>query len=445
MKVHTVVIILFIMVLSNLNCETNNAVAIQNVFREIAKDNIPAVVRVDALNKDGSQLSFGSGFIFRQTEETVYVLTNNHVVKPDSVMRITMHNDKQFDTVLLGRDKRTDLAVMKFTSKEKVKTVKMGKSSKIEVGDWAIGIGNPYGFNGSVTVGVISASGRAMIGGSQATDYIQTDAAINPGNSGGPLLNIYGEVIGINSWIASMTGANTGLSFAIPIDMASNILEALISNKEVQYPWLGVYVNSLTDSVFREKMGIAFEHGAFIIQIIEGSPADSGVLSVGDIIISVDDKEIKDANTLIWTVSKYLPGDKVKLKVYNNGETRIVEITLGMRPTAGEDGSVNTTSELQKSEFLGAEISSVNNDLIKLYELNKESKGVVVVAFKDNSPALNYGVQAGDVIIKINKTTIENISDLNNFITSDKEAPAGFYYTKIVRKGREMIIGIVSK
>ena len=284
-----------------------------------------------------------------------------------------------------------------------------------------------------------------MIGGSQATDYIQTDAAINPGNSGGPLLNIYGEVIGINSWIASMTGANTGLSFAIPIDMASNILEALISNKEVQYPWLGVYVNSLTDSVFREKMGIAFEHGAFIIQIIEGSPADSGVLSVGDIIISVDDKEIKDANTLIWTVSKYLPGDKVKLKVYNNGETRIVEITLGMRPTAGEDGSVNTTSELQKSEFLGAEISSVNNDLIKLYELNKESKGVVVVAFKDNSPALNYGVQAGDVIIKINKTTIENISDLNNFITSDKEAPAGFYYTKIVRKGREMIIGIVSK
>ena len=122
MKVHTVVIILFIMVLSNLNCETNNAVAIQNVFREIAKDNIPAVVRVDALNKDGSQLSFGSGFIFRQTEETVYVLTNNHVVKPDSVMRITMHNDKQFDTVLLGRDKRTDLAVMKFTSKEKVKT-----------------------------------------------------------------------------------------------------------------------------------------------------------------------------------------------------------------------------------------------------------------------------------------------------------------------------------
>lgn len=423
--------------------DINTALSIQSAFRNIAKDNIPAVVRIDAYNPDGSQLSFGSGFIFRQTGDKVYVLTNNHVVKPGSAMKITLNDDRQFEPVLLGRDDRTDLAVMEFTTKDKMKVVKFGKSGGIEVGDWAIGIGNPYGFNGSVTIGVVSALGRAMLGRSNATDYIQTDAAINPGNSGGPLLNIHGEVIGINSWIASMTGGNTGLSFAVPIDTAVNILESLISNKEVVYPWLGVFVNSLTDRVLREKMGFNFEHGAFVIQIVEDSPADNGELQVGDVILNVDDKVIRDANSLVWTISRYKPGDVVELRVYSNGSIRNISITLGERTSAGNTSSRD--SGRKKSEFLGASVSDLNAELRKLYELNNQENGVVVESFKDNSPALNYGLMAGDVIIGINTARIADIDGLNKFLEKEKDSRTSFFYVRVIRKGREMIIGIADK
>ena len=321
--------------------------------------------------------------------------------------------------------------------------IQFGKSNTIEVGDWAIGIGNPYGFNGSVTVGVISALGRAMMGRSFATDFIQTDAAVNPGNSGGPLLNIQGEVIGINSWIASSSGGSAGLGFAIPIDVVANVLDFLIANKEVEYPWLGVLVNSLTDRVFREKMGLTFEHGAFVVQVIENSPADGGILEVGDIIIAVDDKEIRDANALVWIISRYSPNVRVNLKVFSNGTTRIVPIVLGTRPV--QENLTQSHQPIKKLLFLGAEFAEITPNTAQLYELESTKKGVVLTGFSDDSPALNFGLMSGDVITMINNEIIPSLQKLEDFVANDPEKGKGFYYIKLQRKGREMLVGINGK
>ena len=422
-----------------------SAVAVQNAFTQVAQKGTPAVVRIDVM-QESAIMSFGSGFMFRRDKEKVYILTNNHVVSSvvsnkNFHLRLTLHDDRQFPATLLGHDERTDLAVVAFEPDEKAnfQLVTMGDSSQIKVGNWVIGIGNPYGFNSSVSVGVVSALGRAMLGGaSYATDYIQTDAAINSGNSGGPLFDIYGKVIGINSWIASKSGDNSGLSFAIPINTALNIIDTLVANRPVEYPWLGVVVASVTDARLRETLGLQFEHGACITQIIKDSPADINEICVGDVILAIDGKEVRDANAVVWTISRHKPGDVVELTLFDGEKNKKVKVTLQRRP----DSNGNVISQVStKEDFLGATFgvrSIKDDDKYKDYPLE-------ITMLAEKSTAALYGLNKGDVLLKINQTNIKTFDDLRSVKKEAEEKKQKFFYFKILRAGRELLIGVAAK
>lgn len=423
------------------------ALKMQEVFREVAKKTIPSVVRIDVTLETSQSgypnKTFGSGVIIEKNNNIYFVLTNNHVVDKAKEILITTSIDKEYKGELVGKDLRSDIAVVKFETKDEILTAKVGKSEEVRVGDWAIGIGNPFGFDGSVTVGVISALGRPMWGKTDATDFIQTDAAINPGNSGGPLLNIKGEVIGINSWIASQTGSNTGLSFAIPIDNAMNIYEKLKKFSKVEYPWLGVSIKSLTDSSLRKSLGINREHGAYVVEVIEGSPADKSGIKVGDIIIGVDNRTVKDANELIWIISKYNPGDKVKITFIRNENIMTLDIILAIRPSQDKLRGESTEENKDISiEFLGAYFNNVTEETKNKFNL-KSSNGVIITKIDQGKSANVYGLKIGDIVIKINKTEIKNIDTLKDFITqSEKDGILAFYFY-IIRNGREQVIGVM--
>ncbi|OHD23918.1 MAG: hypothetical protein A2086_13020 [Spirochaetes bacterium GWD1_27_9] len=424
----------------------------QKAFRQIAKENIPKVVRIDVTtyprlgnnqkDKKRPQKTFGSGFIIEQNKKEVFVLTNNHVVAKGDDITIILINEKEFVGTLVGADERSDLAVVKFTSDTVIPISKIGKSSDVQVGDWAIGVGNPFGFDGSMTVGVVSALGRAMYGKTDATDFIQTDAAINPGNSGGPLLNINGEVIGINSWIASQTGSNTGLSFAIPIDTAMIIYDKLKKYSMVEYPWLGVGIKSLTDADFRKSLELTNEYGAYVTEVFKDSPADKAGVKVGDIIIAVDDKTIKDSNELIWTISKYSPGNKVKITYINNNKQKDIVVILDKRPTNNTSSQTKQQSQqLPEINFLGATFSNIDDVAKNKLNLNSND-GIIITKIENNSPAKEYGLLINDVIKKINTTTIKDSSDLESFMKKADQGNIESFYFYITRNGRDLMVGV---
>lgn len=423
----------------------SSAAALQDTFVDVARNGMPAVVRIDVM-QESAIVSFGSGFMFRRDGKRVYILTNYHVVSSiisDSKLdlRLTLHDDRQFPAELLGHDQRTDLAVVCFEAPEEsvFQLAEMGDSSEVNVGNWVIGIGNPYGFNNSVSVGVVSALGRAMLGAaSYATDYIQTDAAINSGNSGGPLFNIYGKVIGINSWIASKSGDNSGLAFAIPINTALNILDTLVANRPVEYPWLGVVVSSVTDSRLRDTLGLQFEHGACIMQIIKASPADVKDISVGDVILAIDGKEVRDANAVVWIISRHKPGDIVDLTLFDGEKNKNVQVVLQRRP---EGNASVFAAESASEDFLGAEFKmrTIKND--DEYSENQ----LEIASLKDKSVAALYGLAVGDVILKINQTEIKNFDDLRAVRNEARDKNKKFFYFKILRNGRELLIGVAAK
>lgn len=429
----------------------NTALELQQSFSYIAESITPLVVRIDVATNSGSG-GFGSGIIVEQKENQVFVLTNNHVIDDAKKITVILSNDDSFEAQLLGKDKRTDIAVIKFESDSSFKGVKIGDSDEIKVGEWAVCIGNPYGFNGSLTIGVISALGRSALGrlhsGMNATDFIQHDAAINPGNSGGPLLNIKGEVIGINSWIASQTGSNTGLSFSVPINNAMAIYEQIVNNKKVEYAWIGVFLQSLNDQDFREKNEIEIDYGAYITRIVEDSPADEYGLLVGDVIIGIDDKTVKDSNELIWSITRYKPGDKVQLTILRESKKMNVDVVLAKRPKPNEvsikEKTKDETKKKTKSsnfDFLGAYFSGVDNSVKKKYKLST-TKGVVVTDLLADSIAVKYGLKAGDLIYKINSTEIHSLDQLKDFKRKASKEKQEFFYFYLVRKGQEKLIGI---
>jgi serine protease Do len=432
-----------------LNSQNQNAAKeVQNVFRQIAKDTLPKVVRVDVTIYQGierteknARRTFGSGFFVEQDAGGVFLLTNHHVIKEASEIRIVTQDKTEYTGTLIGSDERSDLAVVKINMTSKTSCVKIGQSSQVQVGDWAIGIGNPFGFDGSVTIGAVSALGRPFAGRTEATDFIQTDAAINPGNSGGPLLNIDGEVIGINSWIASQTGSNTGLSFAIPIDHAMFIYQKLKQYSKVEYAWLGVYIKGVNDPQIRRYLDINLKEGALVTEVIKGSPADLAGIRLSDIILKIEDKVIHDANELIWIVSRYNPGDKIKVSFIREGKTQQTVVTLGKRPGKTEESPEKQKMDLTVIEFLGAEFSAIQAEDLK--RLNPSTElGVIIRKIKPGTSAADFGLQADDIIVKINTSPVLNIKDLEAFIKKAQDDKMEFFYFTVLRNGRELLIGV---
>ncbi len=270
----------------------------------------------------------GTGFLL---SEDGYICTNHHVVA--NVDKVTIKlNDKSYDAKVVGSDERTDLALLKIERKEKFKGVYLGDSDKVRVGDWAIAIGNPFGLDKTFTVGVVSATGRNDIdfmGGSES--HIQTDASINPGNSGGPLINIYGEVIGINRMIYSRTGGNIGIGFAIPINTAKSVLDQLKKHKKVKRGYIGVQIVPLTEE-YAKELGLKVSDGALVGGIMSDSPAAKGGVLVGDVILKVDNNDIKNFKDLVNTVSKTKIGKTLKIMVFRKKNKLNLFITVSERP-----------------------------------------------------------------------------------------------------------------
>jgi Do/DeqQ family serine protease len=344
------------------------------------------------------QRSGGSGVI---VDKEGYILTNNHVVEGAEKVKVRLNDGREFTATLKGQDSRTDLAVLHIKSKD-LPVAALGDSDKLEVGEWAIAIGSPFGLEHTVTVGVISAKGRSGLGTGTYEDFIQTDASINPGNSGGPLINIDGEVIGINAMIIQ---PGTGIGFAIPINMAKQILNDLIKQGKVVRPWLGISAQDLTPEMM-EYFKVKEKEGVLVGQVYPGTGAEKAGLTSGDIIKSVDDKAVKNVNELVKEIQKRKVGQKVKLSIIRDGKPMTIDVTTTSLPEKGE-----LAKEKEEEEKLGAKVQELTPQLAARYRISGIKQGVVVLSVEDGSIADEIGLQEGDVILEINRKKIENLKD----------------------------------
>ena len=344
------------------------------------------------------QRSGGSGVI---VDKEGYILTNNHVVEGADKVKVQLNDGREFTATVKGQDPRTDLAVLHIKAKDLPAAI-LGDSDKLEVGEWAIAIGSPFGLEHTVTVGVISAKGRSGLGTGTYEDFIQTDASINPGNSGGPLINIDGEVIGINAMIIQ---PGTGIGFAIPINMAKQILNDLIKQGKVVRPWLGITAQDLTPEMV-EHFKVKEKEGVLVGQVYPGTGAEKAGLASGDIIKSVDDKAIKNVNELVKEIQKKKVGQKVKLNIIRDGKGMIIEVTTTSMPDKPE-----LPKEKEAEEKLGARVQELTPQLALKYRISGVKRGVVVVGIEEGSLADEIGLQEGDVILEINRKKIETIKD----------------------------------
>ncbi len=344
------------------------------------------------------QRSGGSGVI---VDKEGYILTNNHVVEGVEKVKVRLNDGREFIANLKGQDPRTDLAVLHIKAKD-LPVATLGDSDKLEVGEWAIAIGSPFGLEHTVTVGVISAKGRSGLGTGNYEDFIQTDASINPGNSGGPLINIDGEVIGINAMIIQ---PGTGIGFAIPINTAKQILNDLITQGKVVRPWLGISAQDLTPEM-AEQFQVKEKEGVLVAQVYQGTGAEKAGLLSGDILKSVDEKTIKNVNELVKEIQKKKVSQKVKLSVIRDGKAMTIEVTTTAMPDKTE-----AYKEKEVEEKLGARIQELTPQLATRYRISGIKRGVLVISVEEGSPAEDMGLQEGDIILEINRKKIETIKD----------------------------------
>lgn len=381
---------------------------------------------------EGKTQTLGSGFLI---SEDGYVVTNYHVIKDASNIVIKMLNKKEYkddEIKIVGTDKRTDIALLKIETKEKFPFLKFGDSDKIKVGDWAIAVGNPFHLEGTVTVGVISAKGRTGIplpDGPDFQSFLQTDAAINPGNSGGPLVNTYGEVIGINSAITSPSGGNVGIGFAIPINLAQIILEELKNKGKVTRGYLGVYLQNITEEL-KEALDLPSLEGVLISEVAKNTPASKAGIRNRDVVVEFDNKKVMDIESFRLMVASTAVGEKVKMKVIRDGKEKTISATMGEFP---EEPSA-AVKEKEETFELGLETVDITNPQVKRFNLDATS-GVVVIDVKQNSPAEEAGIVVGDVILAIGKQEIKNVSDYRNAVSKLKKGkPVIFHIQRVARK-----------
>lgn len=346
---------------------------------------------------DQKQYSLGSGFVIDQEG---YILTNSHVVSQADDIRVQFTDKNKYRAKLVGQDSLLDLALIKIENpNRRFASASLGDSDALQVGDWVVAVGNPFGLGGTVTAGIVSAKGR-LIHRNPYDDFIQTDASINPGNSGGPLVNLRGEVVGINSAIFSPTGGNIGIGFAIPVNLAKKILMQLKNQGRVTRAWLGVELDQVTPEL-AESFGLAEPKGAVVALVDPGSPAAAAGLKDGDILIQIDGKTISDRNDLMRTVTLSPIGSQITLMLLREGRQMQITVTLAERPSEREG------LKGVRSDLLGLAVTALTPEQAQQTGL---PPGVVVVELLQNGPAAQ-GIAPGDVIIKINGQNVQSLDD----------------------------------
>ena len=355
------------------------------------------------------QEHLGSGFII---DRSGIVLTNNHVIEGADKITVKLTDEREFDAKVVGRDPKTDLAVIRIgDGKENFPVAPLGDSSQLQVGEWVAAMGSPFGLANTITAGIISAKGR-NIGAGPYDNFIQTDASINPGNSGGPLVNLRGEVIGINSAILSQTGGNLGIGFAIPINLAKEILPELIKTGKVRRGWLGVSIQRVTPDIAK-ALGLERDRGALVSEVIQGSPAEKAGIRSGDVITEYEGKSIEHANDLPILVAQTPVGKSVNVVVQR--ENKRVPITV----TVDELKEEEKVASVPEKERLGLAVQTVTPDIARSLGLD-QAQGVIVSSVRPGSPAADAGLLRGDVILEVNRRAIKSAAELQKTIDNAK-------------------------
>jgi len=439
----------------------------QSAFRQIAKEVLPTVVEVNVVDtvkapsvsplngnlfqfffgsplrkpqqldqqrpQELQQRGLGSGIMVRQDGDKVYVLTNNHVAGNATQISIRLPDGRTFNASLVGKDPQRDLALLSFKTTDRMPLAKLGNSDTLQPGDWVLAVGNPLGFESSITFGIVSAVGRLAAPNSglgQFTDYIQTDAAINRGNSGGALVNIQGQVIGINTWIASQDGGSIGLGFAIPINNAKKAIDEFIAKGRVDYGWLGVNVGDVIQSVQSNlPSGVT---GAFVYDVFRGSAADISGILPGDIITQADGTSLQNGDSLVSQIGRLDPGKDVGLTVYRRGQTYHFNVTLGVR--------AENIDRQSRNLWPGLSVVNLTNDIRTTLNLPAGQGSVVVGNVESGSPADSAGLRAGDIIRDVNGNRIANVMDFYKVLNNAGPNEVMF---RIYRQGTELLVGLV--
>lgn len=338
-----------------------------------------------------------------------YILTNNHVIDGADDILVKLADNREYKGRVVGKDSRTDIAVIKI-NEHNLPTMKWGDSDKLKVGEIVLAIGNPYGLNQTITMGIVSALGRSGIGITDYEDFIQTDAAINPGNSGGALVNTKGEIIGINTAIFSITGGYQGIGFAIPSNMARHTMESIIKQGKVIRGYLGVTIQSLTPELARQ-FNLKDEKGALIVDIIEDGPAEKGGLKRGDVVTEYDGKKIDTPEQFRNMVAASKPGKTVQIKIIRDGKALTKEVVIGELPAEQQIISAQIENALK-----GVSVQEVTDELLKKLGITKKIKGVVVNNIDEESPAAGI-LAKGDIIMEIDRKPISNIKEYNDIVS----------------------------
>ncbi|MGA2615115.1 MAG: Do family serine endopeptidase [Spirochaetia bacterium] len=453
-----------------------NLETIQYSFREVAKKVLPVVVEIDVTevvkqqapmqspfdwffnqppgggrggDRQFRRSGLGSGILVKKAGGAYFVLTNNHVVDAATNISVKLADQRVFKAKVVGTDSRRDLAVVSFDSRDAIALADLGDSNELQVGDIVLAVGNPLGFENTITMGIVSALGRRGPSGQVApnTDYIQTDAAINQGNSGGALVNVKGEVVGINTWIAAPTGGSVGLGFAIPVNNAKKAIDDFISKGKVEYGWLGVMPDDIqaadptNDSYpgVAKDLNVAGVKGALVINVYHNSPAEKAGMLPGDYITRVNGQDIPDRDHLIQAVGDLIAGRPYDFDIIRYGDKIKLPVKMGVRP----DDSSDVTS--YKYLWPGVTVVRINDQIRQDAGLAKGLEGVVVAylpgsdSADNESPASIAGLRPGDVISQINGRDVHTIMDFYKLLNDTSKKDMSF---KITRKGTDVTIGL---
>lgn len=412
-----------------------SAQTLQQSFRAVSQAALPSVVRIDVeevrtqSSPDGDDTPWfdfffgepdsdddgeprrefrtqglGSGVIVRRDGNTYYVLTNDHVVGNADAITVTLDDGEEYDAEIVGQDARKDLAMISFESRTDLTVATLGDSDLLQVGDWVLAIGSPFGFQSTVTAGIVSALGRRGGPAGNISDFIQTDAAINRGNSGGALVNLDGEVVGINTWITSQTGGSVGLGFSIPINNVVRSIDDFIETGAVRYGWLGVSIRSVSDDVAAD-LGLPHREGALVHHVFLDSPADNGGLRPGDFITEINGTVVDSSDALVLEVGELPVGRDAEFVLIRNGEEIEVSVRIAERESEREIANLNTRL------WPGFSVFPITDEIREEMEIEGRTGDVVVSTVENRTPAAFSGIRVGDIVISIAGESIRSMRD----------------------------------
>jgi serine protease Do len=385
------------------------------LFKRFFGDQLPGIPQVPQQQLPQPRqkaIGQGSGFVFKVDNgllsDKTYILTNNHVVDHAEKIKVKFQNGKEYEAKVTGTDPKSDVAVLEIKT-DVVPALSLGNSNKLNVGEWVVAIGNPFGLKNTLTVGVVSAIGRNSVGINDYENFIQTDAAINPGNSGGPLVNLDGQVIGMNTAIFSRSGGYMGIGFAIPINLATSIANQLIDKGEVVRGHLGVMIQPLTDDL-ADSFGVE-NKGILVAQVVQGSPAQRAGLKQGDIIISYQGENVKTVGGFRNRVALTTPGSEAKLVVLRDGQRKTLAVKIGQQDKSSQVAS----GPAQSSEEIGLTVQSITTQLAEQFNV-KQGAGVVVTQVETGSIAAMAGIKVGDVILQVDRHKVSSAVEFKRLI-----------------------------